>query len=110
MSSMKKFAVAAFAFGMILMFSNVASAQPNAGGGTPTITGSIVGPGLGFGIGAGLTILGAGIGIGNIGAKSVEAVARQPEMFGSIQTLLILSAALIEGIAFASLIFCFIKA
>jgi hypothetical protein len=31
-------------------------------------------------------------------------------MFGSIQTLLILSAALIEGIAFASLIFCFIKA
>jgi hypothetical protein len=30
-------------------------------------------------------------------------------MTATIQTLLILSAALIEGLAFASLIFCFIK-
>jgi len=109
MSLIKKLAVPLFVVGVVLVFADMASAHPPAGN-TPAITGSIVGPGLGFGIGAGLTIVGAGIGIGNIGAKSVEAVARQPEMFGSIQTLLILSAALIEGIAFAALIFCFIKA
>jgi len=53
--------------------------------------------------------LGTGIGIGNIGARAVESVARQPEMTATIQNLMILSAALIEGAAFASLIFCFIK-
>ena len=30
-------------------------------------------------IGMGLAVIGAGIGIGNIGAKAMEAIARQPE-------------------------------
>ena len=107
MSFVKKFAVPMFAVGLMLVFADAAFAQPAAGAGT-TVS-SYVGPGLGFGIGAGLTILGTGIGIGNIGARAVESVARQPEMTATIQNLMILSAALIEGAAFASLIFCFIK-
>lgn len=107
MSFVKKFAVPMFAVGLMLVCADAAFAQP-AGGAAAGVS-SYVGPGLGFGIGAGLTILGTGIGIGNIGARAVESVARQPEMTATIQNLMILSAALIEGAAFASLIFCFIK-
>jgi F-type H+-transporting ATPase subunit c len=58
--------------------------------------------------GAGLTLIGAGIGIGRIGGQAVEAMARQPEVAGQIQTAMIISAALIEGATFFSLIVCII--
>ena len=51
------------------------------------------------GIGAGLAAIGAGIGIGKIGASAVEGVARQPEVSSKIQTVRIIAAALIEGVA-----------
>ena len=35
-------------------------------------------------IGAGLAVLGAGIGIGQIGGKAVEGIARNPEASGKI--------------------------
>jgi F-type H+-transporting ATPase subunit c len=54
---------------------------------------------LGGGIAAGLAVIGAGIGIGMIGARSNEAVARQPEMAGRIFINMILTAALVEGVA-----------
>jgi F-type H+-transporting ATPase subunit c len=44
-------------------------------------------------IGAGIAVLGAGIGIGQIGGKAVEGIARNPEASGKIQTALILAAA-----------------
>ena len=50
-------------------------------------------------IGAGLAVLGAGIGIGQIGGKAVEGIARNPEASGKIQTAMIIAAALIEGVA-----------
>lgn len=50
-------------------------------------------------IGAGLAVLGAGLGIGKIGASAMEAIARQPEATGKIQTAMIIAAALIEGVA-----------
>lgn len=59
---------------------------------------------LGLGIGAGLVILGAGLGIGRIGGQAVEAMSRQPEASGNIQTGMIIAAALIEGAAFFALI------
>ena len=59
--------------------------------------------GLNF-IGAGLVVIGAGIGIGQIGGKAMEAIARQPEATGKIQTAMLIAAALIEGIGFAALI------
>ena len=56
--------------------------------------------------GAGITIIGAGYGIGKIGAAAVESMARQPEAAGNIQTAMIISAALIEGVTFFALIIC----
>jgi len=50
-------------------------------------------------IGAGLAAIGAGIGIGGIGGKAVEAIARQPEATNKIQTAMIIAAALVEGVA-----------
>ena len=50
-------------------------------------------------IGAGFAVIGAGIGIGRIGGQAMDAIARQPEAGGKIQTAMIISAALIEGVA-----------
>lgn len=56
-------------------------------------------------IGAGLAVLGAGIGIGIIGKGATESIARQPEAANKIQTAMIVTAALIEGVAlFAAVI------
>ncbi|MBR2005465.1 MAG: ATP synthase F0 subunit C [Thermoguttaceae bacterium] len=54
-------------------------------------------------------MIGAGIGIGRIGASAVEAMARQPEASGKIQTAMIISAALVEGVTFFALIVCMLK-
>ncbi len=63
---------------------------------------------LGGAFGAGLVIIGAGIGIGRIGGSAVESMSRQPEVAGNIQTAMIISAALIEGVTFFGLIVCLI--
>jgi F-type H+-transporting ATPase subunit c len=65
-------------------------------------------PWIGFSgaFGAGITILGAGWGIGRIGAAAVESMARQPEAADAIRGALLLAAALIEGATFFSLIVC----
>jgi F-type H+-transporting ATPase subunit c len=71
--------------------------------------GPSMGPGsmnLGSAFGAGLVIIGAGLGIGRIGSSAVESMARQPEAAGSIQTAMIIAAALIEGATFFGLIVC----
>lgn len=57
------------------------------------------GLGLGGGLAAGIAVLGAGLGIGRIGGGAVEATARQPEMAPRIFTQMILTAALVEGVA-----------
>lgn len=61
---------------------------------------------LGGAFGAGMVILGAAYGIGSIGSKAVESMARQPEVAGNIQTAMLISAALIEGATFFALIVC----
>jgi F-type H+-transporting ATPase subunit c len=60
---------------------------------------------LGAGLGLGLAVIGAGIGIGRIGGQAVEAIARQPQASGDIRGAMILTAALIEGVALAALVF-----
>jgi F-type H+-transporting ATPase subunit c len=50
-------------------------------------------------LGAGLAVIGAGLGIGRIGGQAMDAIARQPEAYGKIQTAMIISAALVEGVA-----------
>lgn len=65
---------------------------------------------LAAGIGAGIVAVGAGIGIGMIGKSSVESIARQPEAAGDIRGAMILTAALIEGVALITAIVCILLA
>jgi F-type H+-transporting ATPase subunit c len=65
--------------------------------------------GLGAGLAAGLAVVGAGIGIGRIGGSAVEATARQPEMAGRIFINMILTAALVEGVALFSVVVGFLN-
>ncbi len=60
-------------------------------------------------VGAGIILLGAGLGIGKIGASAVESMARQPEASGDIRGGMILAAALIEGATFFALIVVLVK-
>ena len=55
-------------------------------------------------VGAGLAVIGAGLGIGRIGGQAMEAIARQPEAGGKIQTAMIIAAALIEGAALFAIV------
>lgn len=55
-------------------------------------------------VGPGLIVIGAALGIGWLAKASVESVARQPEAAGTIQVLMIIAAALIEGLAFFAVI------
>ena len=50
-------------------------------------------------IGAALAVIGASYGIGRIGERAMESIARQPEAASMIQTSMIIAAALIEGVA-----------
>ena len=59
-------------------------------------------------IGAGLAAVGAGIGIGQIGKGAVEAIARQPEAVNDIRSNMILTAALVEGVALFAVIVGFL--
>ena len=59
-------------------------------------------------IGAGLAVIGAGIGIGQIGGKAVEGIARQPEAASKIQTNMIIAAALVEGVALFAVVVSFL--
>lgn len=61
---------------------------------------------MGAAIGAGISAIAAGIGIGRIGGTAMEAIARQPEAAGDIRTNMIISAALIEGVALFAVVVC----
>ncbi len=56
---------------------------------------SALGAGVAFGIGA----LGGAIGIGMIGSKALESMARQPEMAGQLRITMFIALALAEAIA-----------
>jgi F-type H+-transporting ATPase subunit c len=87
-------------FAAVLLFSAPAMAQEgDAAAAVPVAL-------LTNAIGAGIVIVGAGLGIGKIGASAVESMARQPESAGQIQTAMIIAAALIEGVTFFALIIC----
>ena len=63
----------------------------------------------GAAFGAGLVIVGAGYGIGKIGSCAVESMARQPEVAGNIQTAMLITAAMIEGVTLFALVVCIVK-
>jgi len=61
-------------------------------------------------IGAGLAVIGAGVGIGLLGSKAMEGIARQPEATSKIQTAMIIAAALVEGVALFGVVVCLLLA
>jgi F-type H+-transporting ATPase subunit c len=65
---------------------------------------------LAAGLGAGLAVVGAGFGIGKIGAAAMEGTARQPSAGGDVRTSMIIAAALIEGVALFAEVVCIILA
>jgi F-type H+-transporting ATPase subunit c len=88
---------------MDYMLSSVLAAATAAGGGannTLAIFGAM--------IGCGIVIVGAGIGIGLIGSRAADSIARQPEAGGRIFTAMLIAAALIEGVTFFALLVCFL--
>ncbi len=65
---------------------------------------------LAAGFGASLTVFGAGMGIGRLAASAMEGIARQPSAVGDIRGSMLVAAALIEGVAFLSLVVCLLLA
>jgi F-type H+-transporting ATPase subunit c len=61
-------------------------------------------------LGGGIAAIGAGMGIGKIGSSAVEALARQPEAEGMIRTNMIITAALIEGVALFAVVVALLQA
>lgn len=59
-------------------------------------------------IGSGIVVIGAALGIGKIGASGAEGIARQPEADKKISGVVVLTAALIEGVALFGLVICFL--
>jgi F-type H+-transporting ATPase subunit c len=101
---MKLIKLIVLACGLFLMAGGSADAQPPEPAGAaakPVVAGPFSDLKA---IGAGLVIIGAAYGIGSLAKASVESMARQPEIAGNIQTAMIISAALIEGVTFFALI------
>lgn len=60
-------------------------------------------------IGFGLAALGPGIGMGILVGKALEGTARQPEVSGKMQTMMLLGIAFIEVIALLGFVLALIK-
>ncbi len=95
----KVFAYGAAAALLGVIAADTVLGQGNAGAAALGFDGEIASAGkaIGGGLAAGLAVLGGGPGIGRVGGSAVEAMARQPEMAGSIGTNMLIAAALIEG-------------
>ncbi len=57
---------------------------------------------------AALIVLAAAFGISKIGATSVENIARQPEAGNQIRGAMLITAALVEGVALFALVICYL--
>lgn len=63
---------------------------------------------VGAALGAAISVIGAAFGISRIGSSALESIARQPEAASDIRSSMILSAALIEGVAMFAVVVCFL--
>lgn len=106
---MKKFSIALLLVAFFAMVSPAVAQDTTApAADAPAVAAPASGLPVAWGvaIGCGLVVVGGGFGIGRIGSAAVESMARQPEAAGSIQTGMILSAALIEGATLFGLVIC----
>jgi len=92
---------------MALMGAEAALAQQAAGGeSVAPFIGNEGLAGVGAGVGAGLVVMGGAAGIGRIGGSAVESMARQPEAAGTINTAMLITAAMIEGATLFGVLVC----
>ena len=61
---------------------------------------------LAAGFGAAIATIGGSHGISKLASAAMEGVARQPEAAGDIRGMMILTAAMIEGVALFSVVVC----
>ncbi len=65
--------------------------------------------GAGYALGVGLSVIGSGIGIGLLGMGAMQAMGRQPEAIGRIQTAMLIGAGFIEALTLYVLLIAFVK-
>ncbi|MBF4508967.1 MAG: F0F1 ATP synthase subunit C [Aeromicrobium sp.] len=65
---------------------------------------SVLGAALAFGLGG----IGAAIGLSIVGSKTIESMARQPEMAGRLQTTMFIALGMIEAIALLGFVLAFV--
>lgn len=87
------------AVALTVLGSGVASAQEAAETGHSLIN-------LTSAFAVGLVVIGAAFGISRLASAAYESMARQPEAAGTINTAMIIAAALIEGFTFYALFIC----
>jgi F-type H+-transporting ATPase subunit c len=64
--------------------------------------------GLALPLGLGLAAVGSGIGLGRAVGSAMEAIGRQPEAAGKIQTAMIIGAALLEALTIYAFVTVFL--
>ena len=65
---------------------------------------------LAAGIGAGISVIGGAFGVSKCANAAMDGIARQPEAAGDIRGAMIITAAMIEGVALLGLVICFLLA
>ena len=63
---------------------------------------------IGLFVGVGMVVIGAAYGISKLASAALEGAARQPEAAGSLQTMMIVAAAMIEGLGLLALVIAFL--
>lgn len=63
---------------------------------------------LGAALGIGLAAMGAAIGIGLLAGKTMESMARQPEMAPQLRTTMLIAIAFVEALALYALVVSFL--
>ena len=63
---------------------------------------------IGMALAAGLASIGAGIGDGLVMGRTVEGIARQPELRGTLMTTMFISVGIIEALPIIAVVIAFI--
>ncbi|MFQ5579702.1 MAG: ATP synthase F0 subunit C [Nitrospiria bacterium] len=63
---------------------------------------------LGAALGIGLAAMGTGLGMGFLVGKTVESMARQPEIAGELRTTMLIGVAFVEALALYALVISFL--
>lgn len=102
---MNKIKQIAYAVLTIALIALPAMAQGAADNESTVNSYKAIAAGLGFGLAAGLAAIGQGL----VGSRAAEGAARNPGAASTVQTLMIISLALIESLVLFALLIVFVK-